>query len=81
MLRFLHPIHEQVYATTTWLKELTAMERVSNLNFYVGSEQLCEKNFIPMNDNKKHWFLLVINVSGKKAEVWDSLPVDKENKK
>ena len=57
------------------------MEHVSILNFYEGSEQLCEKIFIPMNDNNKHRFLLVINVSGKKAEVWDSLPVDKENKK
>ena len=81
MLRLLQPIHEQVYAKATWLIELTVVERVSNLKFYEGSEQLCEKIFIPMNDNNKHWFLLVINVSGKKAEVWDSFPMDKENKK
>ncbi|KAK9921072.1 hypothetical protein M0R45_029601 [Rubus argutus] len=54
-----------------WYSEVAPLCR---LNRFEGQLSKCQQMFLPVHDYLgKHWFLLVVNIETKKAEMWDSL--------
>ncbi|KAL9447959.1 hypothetical protein AB3S75_015437 [Citrus x aurantiifolia] len=41
-------------------------------NQFMPNMETCEKIFVPIHDGSSHWFVLVINIHSRSAQIWDS---------
>lgn len=41
---------------------------------YMYDLHQCHQIFIPMHDGGHHWFILLVKIKDKHAEIWDPLP-------
>ncbi|KAJ1400924.1 Ulp1 protease family, C-terminal catalytic domain [Sesbania bispinosa] len=58
-----------------WMKPPTASKN-SYKDDYMGKIDFLSKMFIPMNDENKHWYLLVADIKAKKLVLLDSAPCE-----
>ncbi|KAJ1442529.1 Ulp1 protease family, C-terminal catalytic domain [Sesbania bispinosa] len=70
-------LHQDRYCLA-WMKPPTASMNAYK-DDYMGKIDFLSKMFIPMNDEKKHWYLLVADIKAKKLVLLDSAPCESRN--